>query len=351
MSVTDAQQIGAIAVTMFAKRNLETTYGMTHPGLAILASEKLSKAKEAAVGKIEVVTDKMGKVEKLKWRVSVAAPANGGAYTRGSSTAFTFAAANRWLTANVEPAHLDQPIVVPTSDIDTRESYNGTQDSKILELADAMTEAKNELFTIIAHDTFSASTTSNSVTAAGVHFASTGTSCGIAQSDQATWIANVVAIDDRLTLSTLGAKIRLHKATKGGNIDVVLVGHGVHDKLVTEYESKNLTWVNVAEHFGTTPGNKGYGLYLESSLSCIKCEGAIIIPDNDVNHALSTTALGFGIDNLFIKGAGENNFRVKGWQDAWAQGADETRGLVLWSGNTGCFNRSRLLALTGCTAS
>jgi hypothetical protein len=351
---TAAETIGSIALTLFDKTDLEMTYGKLHPLGTLLATDGLTVKKGMKLGQIQKVSNEMGNVEYLKVPVSLST-ITAGSYTRGNASAFSFGMRTNRVYAYVAPVHYQAPATVASTDIDTRAAYTGSDDMKVKYLSDELMEAKSALFAKVSADALHSSTQSNGVEAVGVTFAATGTSSGISATTHTEWAANVINMDlltsDRLTLSKLAYEIRKHRVTNGGDIKVIGCGWGVHDLLTKEWEAKGLQMVDIVKFFGSSAGSHDPNLRMETSMSCMMVEGAIIVPDDDFNDNNSTTVIGYDPADWWIKCSTKNNFRVKGWEDAWSVGADEQRAVVLWSGCTGTWNRRKLLEFTGCATS
>lgn len=347
---TPAETVGAIATTVFLKKNLKRSWGSSNALFQILATEDLNPGRLENIDKITPVTNTTGKAESYKWSVSMTAPNNGGtaerSFARGGT--FDFDIDDRLVPASATPKHYAEAVTVPTTDIDVHTSASDNE-NMVSEVVAQMDDGKFKLLEEISTDLTAAASGANTIVTLLEQIDATGTASGIAQGTHANWAANEIAVGGRLTLQLLSKTIRDMRRSRAATLDCIIVGAGVYDLLVQEAEAKNTGWFDIVQHFGKNDKTGMMRLPLETSFDVIKVSNAIIVCDDKLDASAPTVALGLSLKDIFLYASKAANFEVKPWEDVSIPAAiDQTRALIRWSGFTGVHSRRRHVKFTGC---
>lgn len=349
---TFSDSVAAVATRIFIERNPRRTWAQTHPMLQILAAKDINAYRDEKFAQIRPLGQTADKAEAWKWPVSVSAPSNGGSYARGGT--FNYALENRRIAGTANVKFYQQPVAIASSDVDVfmpaRDSETG-----VAYLVHELNESKHRLLDLIATAlvTPSPPPPSNEIEPIIELVDSTGTASGINQATEASWASREVdKAGAPLTIAEIRREIRELRARKMAKVDVIFCGFGVWSLLAAEAEAKSLPMFDLAQVFGTDPKTGEPRLFLESSFSVVKIEGAPVIPDPFLDTAQPGTVLALSLDDIFIYTVGDTMFRVLGWKDVRLEAAvDQTRALILWNGFTGVFNRATHIKWINCATS
>lgn len=358
---TQATTVGATAITVFKQRIHRRTWGAHRPLYQLLASEDISAARVGNEARMIKVKNEFGKAEAYKWPISTSAPGTTASFAPGAS--FSYTNIFNQVFGTVSPKFYRTIGAVPTSLVDVTWPAKDNENAinYVARLLDDL--RKDNVDTIARHLVQTAPGANDIETLVG-----TGTASGVLGDGLTVGKQTIYGIDTavetslrsvvfdlagaRLTLARMAKDIRDIRRTRQASLDVVIMGSGVHDLLTQEARATNQPYFDIVDVFGTDPEEETPRLYLETSFSVLKNEGAVLIVDTDLDVTAPGRAIGISLGEISLDAGTVNNLRTAGPKDVSIEdGADQTRILIRSDHMLTVYDRSKFIIWNNCQTS